>query len=400
MNAPHQLTPRFQMALYSATVLSFFFQALTWGSAYRFFAYLVLLLVIGFYFLQPQQGQHNRKHILKCLLPLAVFIVMEWMATLHFPWDVKAVRHVLLSTGLMAGIALLASDHMRIKHYTVPTLIASVYAYTLLQFTWIYGLGQMYGTTKNPHYLAIYSALFLVVATFLAVSWSRGLNRYGLTFSAAALGCLLLNTSSRPTWIALMIATLIGVFCLRSRAKWYLIALVTIVFSALFFTDAGSFKTRMDDLVTHANTEERVTIWEDTWTMQQNSTLQQWILGHGVDSFEKDFQPYSRYYTKDGIIYNSPHNAILELLYLFGLLGLAVLLGFVFWLYYALLSRFSRLRHQAENSAKMITLMLLVILTVTMIAVSITLTFFNSININVIALVMGVIFYLDRHEKT
>lgn len=405
MNAPHQLTSRLHIALYSAVVLSFFFQALSWGSAYRFFAYLVLLLCVGTYFQAPQQnqGEHNqdeRRAVLKCLLPLVGITVLEWIATFHFPWDVKALRHVLLATGLMTGIMLLAREHVRIKAYLIPTLIFAVYAYTLFQVVWIYGLGQIYGTTKNPHYLAIYGALFLVVATFLAVNWSNGPHRYGLIVAAAILGFLLLNTSSRPTWIALMIATLIGIVCLRNRAKVTLIALAGVIFAVLFSTDAGRFKTRMDDLITHANTEERVTIWEDTWAMQQHSSRQQWLFGHGVESFENDFQPYSRYYSTQGITYNSPHNAILEVLYLFGLAGLTVVVGFILWLYYALFSRYFRSRHQAAQTVQMIALMLLALLTVTMMAVSITLPFFISININIIALVMGVMFYLDRHEKT
>jgi O-antigen ligase len=405
MNVSYQGALRLHFAMYCAIALCFFFQALTWGSVYRFFAYLVLLLCVGIYFLAPQQNQrehnqHERHAVLKCLLPLVGFTVLEWIATFHFPWDVKALRHVLLATGLMAGIVLLAREHVRIKAYLIPTLIFAVYAYTLFQVVWIYGLGQIYGTTKNPHYLAIYSALFLVVAVFLATNWSNGPNRYGLIVAAAILGFLLLNTSSRPTWIALMMATLIGIVCLRNRAKVILIALAGVIFAVLFFTDAGSFKTRMDDLVINANTEERVTIWEDTWAMQQQSSRQQWLFGHGVEGFENDFEPYSRYYSTQGITYNSPHNAILEVLYLFGLAGLTVVLGFILWLYYALFSRYFRSRHQSAQTVQMIALMLLALLTVCMMAVSITLPFFISININIIALVMGVMFYLDRHEKT
>ncbi len=301
MNVPQQLTPRLHLALYSAIVFSFFLQALTWGGAYRLYAYLVLLLSVWGFFQAPQQSQQDRNSVLRCLLPFAGFAALEWIATLHFPWDVKAIRHVLLATGLMAGIVLLAREHVRVKLYIVPTLIYAVYAYALFQLVWIYGLGQVYGTTKNPHYLAIYSALFLVASAFLATNWSIGVHRYGLPLAAAVLGFLLLTTSSRPTWIALMVAMLIVIVSLRMRAKVTLAALVAVVFAALFLSDAGNFKTRMDDLIMHANTEERVTIWEDTWQMQQQSSTQQWLFGHGVEGFEHDFQPYSRYYANERI---------------------------------------------------------------------------------------------------
>lgn len=387
------------MILFSVVVLSFFFQALTWGSAYRTFAYLALLLGVGIYLLQSDQRNKDEcTTLLKCILPFITLIGLEWIATLNFPWDIKAIRHMLLATGLMAGIVLMTRNHGRIKPYFIPTLIFAVYAYTLFQWMFIYVHGQMYGTTKNPHYLAIYSALFFVTAAFLAANWSRGMHRYGLMLSAVILGYLLLNTASRPTWIALMIATLIGIVCLRNRAKAILIGLAGVVFATLFFSDTSNFKTRLDDLVMHANTEERVTIWEDTWVMQQNSNHQQWLFGHGVEGFEQNFQPYSRYYATQGITYNSPHNAVLEVLYLFGVIGLAVVLSFILWLYYALLSRYLRYRRHTTDQKPMIILLLLTLLTVDLVAVSITLPFFVSINLNVIALVMGVMFYLDRRE--
>lgn len=400
MHTLASIKSKLTLALYGVIVLGFFFQALTWGGAYRFFAYLALLLGATVYFQAGQQHHATRRAVLMCVLPLVGFAVLEWLATLHFPWDVKTTRHVLLATGLMAGIVLMAREHARIKPYVVPTLIVAVYAYTLFQCLFIYGLGHLYGTTKNPHYLAIYSALFLVAATFLAANWSRGIQRYGLILSAVVLGCLLLYTSSRPTWIALMLTVLIGVTCLRSRAKLLLIGLAGVLFAVLFLSDAGNFKTRMDDLVMHANTEERVTIWEDTWVMQQQSSRQQWWLGHGVEAFEHDFQPYSRYYANEGLVYNSPHNAILELLYQFGLVGLVVVLGFLVWLYYALFARYLRARRQVMHERQMVMLLLLSLLTVTLVAVSITLPFFVSIHLNVIALVMGVMFYLDKREQS
>jgi O-antigen ligase len=195
-----------------------------------------------------------------------------------------------------------------------------------------------------------------------------------------------------------MIATLIGIVCLRNRAQVTLIGFAGVVFALLFFSDSGNFKTRMDDLVMHAHKEERVTIWEDTWLMQQQSSPKQWLLGHGLESFEKDFQPYSRYYAAEGINYNSPHNALLEILYQFGWVGLVIVLGFILWLYFALFNRYFRYHQQGMHEKQMVVLLLLAIYTITLVAVSITLPFFVSIHLNVIALVMGVMFYLDRRE--
>ena len=399
MNVPQQLTLRLHLALYSAIVLSFFFQALTWGLAHRFFAYFVLLLVAGIYFQAPEKNKSRRRIILKSLLPLAIFVILEWIATLHFPWDVKETRRVLLATGLTLGIVLMAREHKRIRPYIASTLTVAIYAYAVLQIIWVYGLGQNYGTTKNPHYLAIYSAIFLVVAIFLAVNWSRGIQRYCLLVAAAVLGALLLNTSSRPTWISLMTATFIVVICLRNRAKLIISLLTSLVLVVLLFTDAGNFKTRIDDLVVNASAEERVTIWMDTWVMQQDSNCLQWLIGHGVESFEEDFQLYSRYYLTNGVVFNSPHNALLEVLYQFGWVGLVVLISFMLWLYYALFARYFQACKLLMHQMQMVLLLLITLLTVTLITVSITLPFFVSIHLNIIALVLGVLYYLDRLEQ-
>jgi hypothetical protein len=88
---------------------------------------------------------------------------------------------------------------------------------------------------------------------------------------------------------------------------------------------------------------------------------------------------------------------VLEILYQFGVVGLSVILAFIAWIYFALLSRYFKYRKQTNN--QWVILLLLAILTIDLITVSITLPFFTSINLNVLALVIGTMFYLDRLGK-
>lgn len=390
----HPIAPIF---LY-LVALSLFFQALTWGGVYRFFAYLNLSLLIGVVIYQSRNKQFQDAKLIKLgLAILGIFVGLEWLATTHFPIDVKATRYVLLAVGLMCSIALIARNHSTIQNKLFPSLIYAVYLYALFQLLAIYVFGQPYGTTKNPHYLAIYSAFFLVLASFLAIKVDQQLHQYMLAFSAFILGALLLNTSSRPTWIALGIALLICIFCLRNKARLKLIAVVGVVIMTLFVVNLGGFKARLNDLWVNANTEERVTIWEDTWQMQSKSTKAEWIVGHGVESFEQDFIAYSRYHSNRGIDFNSPHNLMLEILYQFGIVGLSAILAFIAWIYFALLSRY--FKYHKQTNYQWVTLLLLAILTIDLITVSITLPFFTSINLNVLALVIGTMFHLDRLDK-
>ena len=110
--------------------------------------------------------------------------------------------------------------------------------------------------------------------------------------------------------------------------------------------------------------------------------------------------PFS-YYHLQNMDYNSPHNFFLELLYISGAIGLVLAVS-LYWIIYRKL--IVLINNQTEF--KNIYLLLLAILTTNLILVSITLPFFSSYNLNVIAIVFGVILYLQeinpnpRHKMT
>ena len=65
--------------------------------------------------------------------------------------------------------------------------------------------------------------------------------------------------------------------------------------------------------------DERLVLWGDSWKMQVESSLQNWIFGHGFGGFRENFSEYSSF--SNAIQFVFPHNFLLEVLYNNGLLG-------------------------------------------------------------------------------
>ena len=158
-------------------------------------------------------------------------------------------------------------------------------------------------------------------------------------------------------------------------------------------TNAGNFAIRFGDLLSHLGTEERVVIWRDTWRMQSESAPIEWLIGHGLNSFKTDFVPFS-YFHLQHMDFNSPHNFFLELLYISGVIGLVLAVSLYWILYRSLIVSISN-----QTEYKTIYLLLLAVLTTNLVLVSITLPFFTSYNLNVIAIVFGVMLYLKQIQS-
>jgi O-antigen ligase len=162
------------------------------------------------------------------------------------------------------------------------------------------------------------------------------------------------------------------------------------VLIGLTLTNVGNFAGRFKELLVNYNTEERVVIWQDAWRMQTESVPSTWIFGHGLDAFEESFKRYSHYHFYN-VDYNSPHNFLLELLYISGIAGVLLSIFMVSLMYKNL---YLGIKNQAQY--KNIYLVLMAILTSNLILVSITLPFFTSYNLNIIAVVTGVMLYLKE----
>lgn len=370
-------------------------QILDWGSAYRFFAYLNMLLVLMFGFTQYKKKPSSSEiAALWCLLliPLAL-IAIHFLAVENIK-IIKEIRHIFVAIFLALGIWMLAKrDPDYIKNNIFTFLLILIFSYVLIQAIALWYFQMPYGTTKNPHYLAVYSALTLIATIFCFLKASSKTLKTLLVMCGLCLGFYLLHSSSRPTWIGLIISAFVILFFVDKRTQLVTAATTITILIALTLANVGNFATRSGELLANLNTEERVVIWRDTWRMQTQSTTDEWLIGHGINSFEADFKPYS-YYHLQNIDFNSPHNFFLELLYISGIAGLFLAVS-LFWIIYRNLI----ISIKSQASYKNIYLLLLTTLTINLILVSITLPFFMSFNLNMIAMIFGVMLYLKEIES-
>lgn len=370
-------------------------QMFTIGEAYRFFAYLNLLFVIVSIYcsVKAGDGRQDLTWLRNVVFYPVCFTLVHFIAVQDVVM-LKEMRHLLLAVCLAIGVAMLSKKSYRylVEHlYWISALVILVFIIGQLIALFFYG--YPYGTTKNPHYLAFYSAICLIASVFC---FCKGTQYFKYFFGVCILflGFFLINTGSRPAWLGLFFsAVAVIAFFLDKKIKIQAFSSLLALVLLLFLTNIGGFSDRLNDLIQNVSTEERVTIWKDTWEMQTDSSKFEWVVGHGIDSFEGDFKPYSAYHRKE-IDFNSPHNYFLEILYISGLLGLALFLVMLWACYKKIISCIL-----INDKNKPMYIMLFSIFTTCFIFASITLPFFNSTSMNIIAYVVGIIFFLESANK-
>lgn len=369
-------------------------QMLSLSEAYRTFAYLNILIVLFSFYKQFKAREYLADY--GWITRLALFIGA--LFSLHFiavqdVVIVKEMRHLLVAAFLVIGIYMLDADREGyVRKYAFHWVLVSVLLYLLLQIITLSLFDRPYGTAKNPHYLALFSSISLVVVLYGLFRVPTVMLKSLMALCVVVAGGLLIHSWSRPTWIGLVLAGFLVACLLTSRRRFYLLAVMAIVLSVLTVTDMGGFTTRSSDLIENLKTEERVTIWQETWQMQSESSELQWLVGHGIDSFEDAFKPYSSHY-KAGTEFNSPHNYVLELLFVSGGLGLSLMLVLFYGLYGTLVKAITA-RDEREN----IYMVLIAVLTASMVLTSLTLPFFSSYSMNVIAIIIGVLLYFRKRD--
>jgi O-antigen ligase len=366
-----------------------------WGSLYRFFAYLNVLIVLLCYQddLYGNVGSDKIQEFFYFLCIPLFFLGLHFL-TAENCGELKEVRRVILATFLALGIWLsVKSDPNYIEKNITYFSVALLLTYVVVQTAAMLILDRPYGVNKNPHILAFYSSLAFIASIYFCLKVNMRL-KVLLAFTVFILGIFLLKTSSRPIWIALICSGFSILFFLDIRFRKLASFLIVAVLTGLTLTNVGNFAGRFSELLRKINTEERVTIWQDTWRMQTDSSISEWMLGHGLNSFEHDFKYYSHYHL-DKVDFNSPHNFILELIYVSGVVGILVSLIFVFLIYKNLVCNIRR-----NSEFKDVYILLFALLTENLLATSITVQFFSTYNLNIIALTVAIMFSIMRfYEK-
>jgi len=335
----------------------------------------VLLIILD---ALPQVGI-SEKYYIKQLISAIFIIIAIWMIPCE--WENKAPN---LMWYCLLALLLLAS-------------VSNFVAVTVYSFK--------DGLTSNPHYLALQAIMVIPVAIYLF----KNTNAYARAFLIIIFIMelyLLLESQSRTAWLALIIAALVSLpfFSLKTRLLAS-VALIFIPFVIYYFGILGA-DARLDDLLNNITREERVTIWVDAITMQQESDLFHWLLGHGLGGFEHDFSAYSSfhdlslhrplYYIGGAVDFSMPHNFILEILYTSGITGLILVLIGEVLLVYALLSLW---RSTNFESQKMLVVLILVLFVAHFIHTFLTISFFSKQAIFFLAVFVGVGYYLFKREN-
>jgi len=371
-------------------------QTLSVGEAYRTFAYAnVLAVLIGiFYQFKASKSLADFQWVKYLILFTFGFFVIHFVAVQNLV-IIKEMRHILIAAFLVVGIYMLDSEkESYVRRNIFNLVLITIFIYVTSQIISLWLFNKPYGTAKNPHYLALFSSVSIIVALYCFLNASTIKLKILIGVCILLLGGLLVHSLSRPAWIGLVLAGLLITFFLTRKQQLYTTSIIVLILTLLMLTNVGSFAERSNDLIENVRTEERVTIWQDTWRMQTDSTVSQWVVGHGLRSFEESFKSYSAHHKK-GVDFNSPHNYVLELLFISGVLGLSLALT-LFWLLYKGLIKALKLKDGYTGMY----LMLIAILTSSTIITSITLPFFSSNSMNIIAVVVGVMLYLRKSSQS
>ena len=179
------------------------------------------------------------------------------------------------------------------------------------------------GLFSNVHYQAMYSVMTLPLGVYVMIHSRTFMIRLVMALTILGNLWLLLETRSRPGYLALLCSAWVVIPFVKSGLRWKVIILTVSVPLLLYLGNIANFSTRVDEFLAHFAQEERWTIWTETVRLQKQSTETEWLFGHGFGAFFHDFRAFALLH-EDMSTFLSPHNFFMEILYSHGVLGLLV----------------------------------------------------------------------------
>lgn len=174
----------------------------------------------------------------------------------------------------------------------------------------------------NPHYLAQFCLLSLVVFSLFFVGVKSWLSRFFFIMAILVSFYILIETQSRPAWLSLFVVSggMIGL-----HARGYKLAagffLVVLVVSLLYWLFPVTFGDRLNQLLFNILEEERVFIWRDSLAVFSDMSFREWFFGFGPGSSQSIIPEYmDAEFSK----IEFPHNFIIEIMIESGLFGLVL----------------------------------------------------------------------------
>jgi len=299
----------------------FFFFALNRGGYIVFihvsFIFLVLNAMFGRYNLREIPATYIVTAVICAVIIITSFIVAPYES--HTTWMRNLGRMLII----IFSIHLLSQKQVN-EHIASIIFIGTVLLSVCCQFGAFYLFKMPYGTFSNIHYLSSFAALTIPLIVYGMLGFPGWYKLFTIVILIMDID-LLMQTGSRPAIIGIVVGSLVVlIFFTRGRLKWIGLALMVLLCVALYITDYAGIGSRFEELIVNLTKEERAQLWSQAINKLAQNTALEWLFGHGIRRFPVSYIQDSQ---SPSLSFIFPHNHILEIMYLNGIVGALLVLG-------------------------------------------------------------------------
>lgn len=374
---------------------SLFFFMVGSGEGYRACAYLNILFVFNYVLRSYKNHEIPWGNIISILWIPVAFMLLDQASGNASGHRIHIYTKIILVVFLIYGwLIFLNNIESKKTDFFLKSLLVLACLFVLIQFFVYAFIGNEFvhswhfGTFNNPHHLALYILLTAPVLISFALYY-RNAKSFFLVFLLTLSAWMMLKTSSRPAWLGILLGVSVLIPFLSGKTR-RAVAVLTLIIPGFLYIVSDQFHDRVQDLILHISTEERVDIWKNSWQMLKSNSISEWVDGHGFDSFPNGYSVFTNF---TGPQYTHPHNFVFEIVYTSGVLGL--LLAMV--LYYILVKKVVVVCKN-ETNGHMSNVGKLTLASVTMLFFHtfLTLPFFSTYNFYVLAMLFLTLHYLTN----
>lgn len=194
-------------------------------------------------------------------------------------------------------------------------------------------------TLENPNMLGEYLILIIPIAVSMFIGRGEGMRRLSALLCIGVMGVCLIFTWSRGAWLGLIVAALVFLFMWHRRSVWIIIAGIASI-PILPSILPASIVSRFTSIgnMADSSTSYRMYIWRASVNMIEDHM---WTgIGIGEGAWQRLYPLYA-YQGVEAAPHS--HNLFLQIWLELGLIGILVFIVFLFLLYQAGFTLFSKL---------------------------------------------------------
>ena len=262
------------------------------------------------------------KIVLYMLLTPGLFFVLD-----HFTNDMFQHRESernLFAFMAIAGLIPFLTFPRNLNTLLRYMILFLVTATSLMYSFAIFFFKLPFGLFDNPHLTSLFTVIIFILGVYY---WLTASKTYELWIACFLVFNSLLLLFYLSSWIGFssLIGSMIIMIILKNNHHSYITALclsffISVILLSVDFSRSGNNEVEsILRLNSYPIADERLVLWGDSWKMQVESSLQNWVFGHGFGGFRENFSEYSSF--SNAIQFVFPHNFLLEVLYNNGLLG-------------------------------------------------------------------------------